>query len=198
MLLRRILIVLIVVVLVIFFVISRLQAAARRDAGPITRPDEGGFTLASSEFEYGQSIPVDYTADGMNLSPPLGWVNEPEGTVCYALVLEDPDARFGTFTHWLISEISGRSHSLPEGVPKGLDAAGVLGAVQGKNDFAEIGYGGPDPPAGKRHRYEFHLYALEDRPVMMGGFNKHQLRKSMEGHILDEAVLIGTYQRAEE
>jgi Raf kinase inhibitor-like YbhB/YbcL family protein len=198
MLLRRILMILIVVVLVVFVVISRMQAAARRAAAPITRPPGGGFTLASSVFEYGQPIPKLYTADGRNISPPLGWVNAPEGTMTFALVCEDPDVPFNTFTHWLICEIPGTANSLPEAIPTGHEQRSVQDAAQGMNDFGEFGYSGPAPPAGKRHRYFFRLTALDEKLGMMGGFNKHQLRKAMAGHELGTAELIGTYERPKE
>jgi len=132
-------------------------------------------------------IPARYTCDGRNVSPPLVWENAPEGTVAFALAMEDPDAPMGTFIHWLVSDIPGGQTFLPEG------SAGR--GVEGNNSFNKPGYGGPCPPPGKPHRYYFKLYALDETTDLAPGFNKFALRAAMEGHILGQARLMGLYGR---
>ncbi|MCK4284013.1 MAG: YbhB/YbcL family Raf kinase inhibitor-like protein [Candidatus Brocadiae bacterium] len=160
-------------------------------------PSVGGFKLSSTAFEYGGTIPAVCTCDGADISPPLVWENVPEGTVTFALIMEDPDARISTFTHWLICEIPGRTRALPPKVPNKAEVASPVSAVQGNNGFRKLGYGGPCPPAGKPHRYYFRLYALDAKLDMIGGFNRRQLLAAMKDHILAEAELMGRYARTE-
>jgi Raf kinase inhibitor-like YbhB/YbcL family protein len=150
--------------------------------------------LSSKGFAQGQPIPAHYTGDGSDLSPPLAWRDPPEGTVSFALICDDPDAPRGTFTHWLLFNLPAQVRELSEGIP----AEGTLpnGAAQGKNDFGKAGYGGPAPPPGKPHRYYFKLFALGKRLDLKPGTTKAQLQKAMEGHILAEATLMGTYGRS--
>jgi Raf kinase inhibitor-like YbhB/YbcL family protein len=143
--------------------------------------------LTSPAFRSGDTIPSEYTADGRNLPPPLAWGNPPASTECFALVCEDPDAPRGTFTHWVAFNLPAKSRELDGGLP--------AGAVQGSNDFGKIGYGGPAPPRGKPHHYLFKLYAL-DRPLALpSGASKDQVREAMNGHVLAEGQLVGTYAR---
>ncbi len=149
------------------------------------------FTLTSTAFAEGRRIPSRHTGDGEDLSPPLKWVDPPEGTRSLALLCEDPDAPRGTFTHWVVFNLPAMSRELSEGVPR--EPVLANGTAQGTNDFGQVGYGGPKPPPGKPHRYVFTLYAL-DRPLHLeGGCRKEQLLESVRGHILGEARLTGTY-----
>ncbi len=150
--------------------------------------------ISSSAFEDGDPIPVRYTCDGEDVSPPLAWDGAPHGTLSLALICDDPDAPVGTWVHWVIFNIPADSRSLPEGVL--LAESGPGGSVQGKNDFMRLGYGGPCPPRGSPHRYFFKLYALDRELALEVGATKRDLLEAMEGHILDEAQLVGTYQRA--
>src|SRR5437762_6437024 len=109
--------------------------------------------LTSTAFKEGDTIPKQYTGDGTNAPPPLKWADPPAGTKSFALICEDPDAPRGTFTHWVMWNLPAEARELGEGAPPG-------GAIQGKNDFGKIGYGGPAPPPGKPHRYVFRLDAL--------------------------------------
>jgi Raf kinase inhibitor-like YbhB/YbcL family protein len=150
------------------------------------------FELTSSAFAQGETIPVKYTCDGDDLSPPLEWHDPPEGTQSFALVNDDPDAPVGTWDHWILFNLPGEAGSLPEGVPS--DAELPDGSRQGQNSWRRPGYGGPCPPSGT-HRYFFKLYALDTTLDLVSGVNKKQLLQAMEGHILGEAELIGVYSR---
>lgn len=149
--------------------------------------------LTSSAFANEGTIPVVYTCEGENISPPLSWSGVPEAAKALALVVDDPDAN-GTFTHWVV-------YNLPV-TPPGLDEGASLsdrlseGLREGLNDFGEQGYGGPCPPRGDgAHRYFFRLYALDQELNFTGRVTRDQLMDATEGKTLEEAVLMGTYAR---
>src|SRR4051812_22927919 len=102
------------------------------------------FTLTSTGFEEGQHIPLDYTADGRDVSPPLKWFDPPAGVQSFALISEAPDAPRGTFTHWLIYNIPAEARELSEGIAR--KEGFPNGELQGVNDFGRLGYNGPSPP----------------------------------------------------
>ena len=151
------------------------------------------FELTSSAFHAGQSIPVQFTCDGQRVSPPLAWSGAPPHTATFTLIVDDPDAPRGTFTHWVLFNIPGDVDHLDEQVPP----VPVLdnGAVQGRNDFGGVGYGAPCPPMGAPHRYRFTLDALDTRLPLPAGASRQQVLDAMRGHILAQAQLVGTYQR---
>jgi Raf kinase inhibitor-like YbhB/YbcL family protein len=151
------------------------------------------YALKSPAFANGGEISRKYTCDGVDLSPALNWNDVPAGTHSLALIADDPDAPAGTWTHWIIWNISAQTTGLPEGVPKieVLDS----GARQGKNDFKRIGYGGPCPPPGRPHRYFFKLYALDATLNVKAGANRRELEAAMKRHVLSETELMGTYRR---
>jgi len=149
--------------------------------------------LTSSAFQEGQPIPRQHTGDGKDVSPALKWTDPPAGTKSFALICDDPDAPRKTWVHWVLFNLSAESRELGEGVPAQETLPGP--ARQGKNDFGKIGYGGPAPPRGKPHRYYFKLYALDTVLDLPAGASKADLVKAMEGHILGEAQLMGTYAR---
>ncbi len=151
------------------------------------------FTLQSSAFEPGATIPAHYTCQGDDVSPPLNWSGGPENVAVFTLVMDDPDAPTGTFTHWLLCNLPGDVRDLTEAMPTAVQLAN--GVTQGRNDFGKIGYGGPCPPPGPPHRYRFTLYALDARPLVRSGATKQQVLDGMKEHILDQAQLIGMYQR---
>lgn len=159
-----------------------------------TKSKEGkmAMQLTSSAFKEGGSIPVQYTCDGKNISPPLKWSNVPQGTKSLALICDDPDAPHGTFVHWVLYSIPPAVTELKENVPP--DSQLSNGAKHGMPGFNRLGYGGPCPPSGK-HRYFFKLYALDFVPALSPGATKEALLKVMDGHILEMAQLMGTYQR---
>lgn len=153
----------------------------------------GEFSLTSQAFEDGGRIPTRYTCDGVDRSPPIGWSNPPEGTQSYVLIVEDPDAPGGTFTHWIILEIPSDRTALPEGIP--ASERTLTGLVQLRNDFKRHSYGGPCPSSGAPHRYRFLLYALDDSPALSPRASKSDVLSAVESHMLARAELTGTYER---
>ncbi len=151
------------------------------------------LTVQSPAFSDGFAIPKDYTADGANASPPLRWSDPPEGAKSFALVCDDPDAPRGTFTHWVLYNLPADARELPPGVPP--DGTLPSGARQGTNSFGRIGYGGPSPPPGPAHRYQFKLYALDAPLPLEAGATKEQLLAAMRGRQLAEGRLTGVYGR---
>jgi Raf kinase inhibitor-like YbhB/YbcL family protein len=149
--------------------------------------------LTSTAFADGQPIPHRHAFDDDNFSPPLQWSNVPPAAQSLALICDDPDAPVGIWVHWLIYNLPPTTTGLSEDVPKSPELPN--GAKQGLNDFKRLGYGGPAPPPGKPHRYFFKLYALDVRPDLKPGLTKKELLKAMEGHVLAEGQLMGTYQR---
>ena len=155
-------------------------------------PGSSAMELKSSAFKNNEMIPVLYTCDGKDISPPLGWNDVSEKTKSFALICDDPDAPAGTWVHWVVYNIKSSTIELPAKVlPQGKMPNG---AIQGINDFGKIGYGGPCPPSGT-HRYFFKLYALDAMLDLETGVTKKQLLQAMEGHILSEAKLVGKYTR---
>ena len=154
--------------------------------------------IRSSAFESGQAIPKQYTGDGKDISPPLSWSNLPPGAKELALIVDDPDAPTSDpWVHWVMARIPGTTTQLREGIGPWDTPQGAPDAVQGKNTFGKIGYGGPAPPRGHGvHHYRFHLYAL-DQPLtkLHVTFDADSLKAEMNGHVLGEGELIGTYQR---
>ena len=146
--------------------------------------------LTSAAFAEGGTIPAKYTCDGLDVSPPLAWSSVPAGTKAFALIADDPDAPAGTWVHWVLYNVPGSIAQFPEGV------SGPGGAVQGRNDFGKVGYGGPCPPPGKPHRYFFKLYALDAPLALKAGAIKAEVERAMQGHALAEAQLMGTYGRS--
>ena len=148
------------------------------------------FTLRSPAFPDAGVIPVRFTCDGDDVSPPLTWSGAPEGTVALALVVDDPDAPAGTFTHWLLADLPGDTDRLAEGA-----TAGTAG-TSGTNDFSRIGYGGPCPPRGHGpHRYRFRLYALAGALALEEGFSRRDFEEALDDHVLGVATLAGTCAR---
>jgi Raf kinase inhibitor-like YbhB/YbcL family protein len=136
---------------------------------------------------------VQLTCDGSDTSPALSWSAPPQGTQSFALILEDPDAPRRTWVHWLLYDLPANERELPEGVPP--EGQLPSGARQGRNDFGKIGYGGPCPPPGPAHRYYFKLYALDKRLDLRAGATRAQVDRSMRGHIVAQADLMGRYRR---
>lgn len=150
------------------------------------------FTLSSPFFASGQPIPRKYSCDGQDISPPLSWGEPPQHTRSLALIADDPDAPGGTFVHWVLYNVPPHSRALPEGVPKAEKLADA--SLHGKNSWGRLGYGGPCPPGGT-HRYFFKIYALDAVLGLPSGASKQRLLEAMQGHILGQAELMGTYSR---
>lgn len=155
------------------------------------------FTLQSSAFESQESIPQVYTCEGDDLSPPLKWTGAPEETESLALIVDDPDAPGRTFTHWLLFNIPGALTELPRDLDVSTHFSNANAEPkEGKNDFGNVGYGGPCPPEGDgAHRYFFRLYALDRVLDLKRGATKKALKSELEGPVLAEAELVGTFQR---
>jgi Raf kinase inhibitor-like YbhB/YbcL family protein len=143
--------------------------------------------LTSSAFQNGSPIPARHTCDGDDVSPALTWTDTPPNTAAFALICDDPDAPAGTWVHWVLYNVPGKTSQLREG-----DAGGGL---EGRNDSRKTGYGGPCPPPGKPHRYFFKLYALRAPLALKGGATKADVERAMKGAVLGEAQLVGTYGR---
>jgi Raf kinase inhibitor-like YbhB/YbcL family protein len=175
---------------------------SEEEAPPVAETPAGAedgvtFSLGSEAFPSEAAIPSRHTCDGEDVSPGLSWSDAPASTEAFALILDDPDAPGGTFAHWLLYNVPPDVSSLPEGVPNEAApqvAAGV-GADQGLNDFGNLGYGGPCPPPGPAHRYNFILYALDETVDLDSGASRQQLLDAMRDHILGEARLTGTCAR---
>lgn len=151
------------------------------------------FEIRSASFSSGGTIPKKFTCDGPDISPQLSWKQVPARTETFALIVDDPDAPAGTWVHWLLYNLPATTKELAEGVEKQEQLSS--GALQGRNDFRKIGYGGPCPPPGTPHRYNFKLYALDTKLNLKPGATKPELEGAMKGHILGETELIGRYGR---
>jgi Raf kinase inhibitor-like YbhB/YbcL family protein len=152
--------------------------------------------VTSPAFVDGQPIPIKYTCEGKNVSPPLVWSDIPNGVRSLVLIVDDPDAPDPkapkmTWVHWLLYNLPPNTTGLPEGVqaeslPRGTEV--------GLNDWKHATYGGPCPPIG-RHRFFYKLFALD---TLLSGLHrptKSNVEAAMKGHVLAEAQLVGTYQK---
>jgi Raf kinase inhibitor-like YbhB/YbcL family protein len=156
------------------------------------------ITFTSSPFKAGESIPKKYTGEGEDVSPPLAWSSVPHGARELALICDDPDAPNGTWVHWVIYKIPATTKSLPEGIPREPTPPTPAGALQGTNswDSDNIGYRGPMPPPGHGvHHYHFKLYALDKPLDLKPGIDKKSLLAAMQGHIIGQGEIVGTYER---
>jgi len=152
-----------------------------------------GFQVSTTSFLVGRTIPKKFTCDGEDVSPQLSWFGAPRGTKSFVLIVDDPDAPAGTWTHWLVWNIPGTANHLNEGVPKTKEMDGR--ARQGQNDFHKLGYDGPCPPPGKPHRYLFRLFALDASLDLKSGANRSQLDAARKGRVLAETEIMGLYGR---
>ena len=169
------------------------QATTAQNSSDASRGSTMPFSLRSPSFSSGGAIPMKFTCEGSGISPALQWGEPPARTEGFTLIADDPDAPAGTWTHWVAYDLPATLRQLPEAVPKQAAAPG--GGAQGINDFGKTGYGGPCPPPGKPHRYFFRLYALDIKLDLKPGATRQQLERAMEGHILGQAELMGTYKR---
>ena len=149
------------------------------------------FKVFSNAFSDGGRIPILHSCQGADVSPSLEWSGEPAGTRSFALVVDDPDAPAGTWTHWLLFDIPPTVHTLAQGYK-----SGSLG-VSGANDFGKQGYGGPCPPKGHGpHRYFFKLHALDVGALgLPAGTTASGLQRALAGHVLAEARYMGRFER---
>lgn len=155
--------------------------------------DLSGFELRSNAFADGETIPRRYTVDGDDLSPALAWGAPPPGTRSLALVVDDPDAPGGTFTHWMVVGLPPVPGDLVEG--RGTDPSDVAGAVGLTNDFDRRGWSSPTPPRGRPHRYRFRLLALDTEVRLPPTARRGDFDRAVEGHVIAETTLTGLYGR---
>jgi hypothetical protein len=175
-----------------------VPACANRQ--PITQPsptntpkeEKAEMKLTSTAFTEGQPIPPTYTCDGVNVSPPLEWSGIPKTAKTVAIICDDPDAPGGTWVHWVVYNLPADNIGLVENLPATPDLK--AGGFQGQTDFGKIGYGGPCPPSGT-HRYFFKIYALDVELPLKAGATKAEVMTAMEGHIVLQGQLMGTYTR---
>ncbi|MBV9623542.1 MAG: YbhB/YbcL family Raf kinase inhibitor-like protein [Acidobacteria bacterium] len=170
-------------ILLLFIAIGNLWAQGGRGRS---------FVLTSPAFAAGDMIPKKFTCDGADISPGLTWAGAPDRTQSLAVIADDPDAPAGTWTHWIVWNIRPQT-TIPEAVAKVESLSN--GIRQGRNDFKNIGYGGPCPPPGKPHRYFFRLYALDSELEIKAGGDRTELEHAMKGHVLAQAELMGRYGR---
>ena len=174
-----------------------LASAACHDsnaAAPNPSPPKGvtpaKIVVSSAAFAAGAPIPVDYTCDGGNdRSPPLAWSEMPNTAKTIAIVVDDPDAPSGTFTHWIAWNIAPETRTLADGA----NVAAVSG-VTGENDFGRAGYSGPCPPKGKLHHYHFKLFGLDTTLALKTDAKRANLDAAMSSHVVAQGDLVGTFQ----
>lgn len=149
---------------------------------------EPGLTLDTPAFDNGQWIGREYTCDGEDRPPELEWTHVPEGTRSFALIMEDPDAPNGTFTHWVVYDIPAHQRRV---------GGAAMAGTAGRNDFQVVGYGGPCPPANHgAHRYIFRLYALDVESLGLDpGAERHQVEAAIADHMVAETEIMGRFQR---
>lgn len=160
---------------------------------PFSATASSALRIAGDAFEEGKSIPRKFTCDDADRSPPLHWEGAPEGTNALALVMDDPDAPSGTWTHWLLYNMPPATQALGEGIPTSATLGD--GSRQGTNDFGKVGYSGPCPPPGSTHRYRFKLYALSSPIELEPGAKRDAVVKAINEKRLAEAALTATYGR---
>ncbi len=165
------------------------MVAAEPQNTPPPNAGEGSPPLfMSTAFNEGETIPTRYTCDGEDVSPPLQWSAMPSGTQSFALIVDDPDAPIGIWVHWVLFDIPGDAEGLAEAANSG---------TVGANSWGDNAYGGPcPPPKDGAHRYFFKLYALDVEELGLApGASKEELEVAMQGHVLAEIQLMGTYER---
>ncbi len=148
--------------------------------------------LSSSSFQEGR-IQKQFTCDGADASPRLTWTAPPAAARSLALLMTDPDAPSGTFTHWVLYDLPAGTRALDEGLPKQEQLPD--GSRQGRNDFGRSGYGGPCPPRNAVHRYVFALYALDAKLGLPPGATRKQVEEALKGHVLARGELTARYSR---
>ncbi len=186
---------------VVFFFTMLLTACGQSAAPLAAAPTDASapvsaapLVLSSAAFAGGEAIPRKYTCAGENVSPPLAWTTPPAAAQSLALIMDDPDAPGGTWDHWLLFNLPPHLTSLAE------NAAPPPGAQSGLNSWQTRGlesapYGGPCPPPGAPHRYIFTLYALDTPLNFTASPDKAALLQAMQGHILSQSQLMGTFSR---
>lgn len=162
---------------------------------PVPTPVPVSITLTSTALP-GGAIPSRYTCDRFNISPPLSWGTHPEGTVTLVILMDDPDAAGGTWVHWVLFNLPSTTNSLPEDQTQTAQLSN--GATQGNNSWGNVGYGGPCRPDSEQHNYRFTVYALDSTLTLPAGANFDQVQDALQGHIVAQGTLTGTYIKTED
>lgn len=170
-----------------------VSAAGSRFAWPARVWAGQSFSISSSAFTLGGAIPVEFSCKGADRSPELAIGGVPKGAESLALIVEDPDAPRGLFTHWVLYDLPTTVSRLPAGIAKTPTTS--QGALQGRNTYGRTGYDGPCPPSGPAHHYHFRLFALDSRVNLPPGASASELRRAMTGHVLAQTELMGTFAR---
>jgi len=171
----------------VFLYFSKSRERSEEEISRMQTRVPHSMKLTSPAFEHNQSIPAKYTCDGEDINPPLHISEIPAGAKSLVLIVDDPDAPRGTWDHWIVFNIDPTTTLIAENsVPEG--------AVEGKNDFGGISYGGPCPPSGTHH-YHFKLYALDKALELDSSVEKEDIENAMESFILDQTEFIGLYGR---
>ena len=159
----------------------------------VTAVQAGEITMKNLEVNLGFTrVPDEYTCEGKDISPEIGI--QGLNATSLAMIVDDPDAPGGTFTHWLIWNIPPMA-MIPGAIPRNATVKKPISALQGTTSFGEVGYGGPCPPSGKPHRYFFRVFGL-DRMLDLGpGASRQDLEKAMLGHVLQQGEAMATYGR---
>jgi Raf kinase inhibitor-like YbhB/YbcL family protein len=147
--------------------------------------------ITSPSFANGEAIPADFSCDGRDVSPALTWSEPPAGAESFALIMDDPDAPMGTWVHWVVYNIPASTRELEENMPAIPELSN--GIMQGYTSAGTTGYHGPCPPSGTHHYY-FKLYALDTMLSLSAKADKKDLLSAMEGHILANGELMGTFK----
>lgn len=175
--------ILIGILAIVFFTVVGLKSFNKS----IFENKKGVKMKITTAFSHQERIPAKYTCDGEDISPEIEISDVSEGAKSLVLIIDDPDAPMGTFTHWVLYNIPAETTKISsKNLPKE--------ALQGVNDFARLNYGGPCPPSGV-HRYFFKLYAIDKLLDLKAGATKEEVEKSIKGHILEKTELIGLYSR---
>ncbi len=183
-------IILLIAVVAAIALIETANSVPRANHPDLNSKKYAFMLLTSPQFNNNADIPQKFTCDGGDINPELQIHNVPEGAESLALIVDDSDAtRGGSFTHWLVWNISPGTTSIKqESVPPG--------AIEGTNDFPNLGYGGPCPPKGSApHHYHFKLYALDAKLDLPQGSEKSGLEAEISKHLLSQTELIGLYNR---
>ena len=149
--------------------------------------------LTTPAFTPGGILPAQFTADGPDQSPPLAWSGAPEGTRAFALIMDDPDAPGGLWTHWVVFDLPATASGLDQDVPRTATLAN--GGRQGSNTWGRLGWNGPAPPPGKAHRYAFRIFALSAPLDLAPGAGVAAVKAAMKGKVLAEGSLTASYRR---
>lgn len=166
-------------------------SACKKDeaaVAPAKPPVDAGpkLTLTTPAFYPGGKIPVENTCDGKDVNPEITWSGAPKEAKSFALIVDDPDAPVGTFTHWVIFDMEAPMNAIPENT-------GAVGTVA-KNDFGNAKWNGPCPPKGKEHRYYFKVFALDVLKLgLPDGTTRADVERKMDGHVVAKTETMGTF-----